>query len=491
MFNRRTILCAMFSLALVPQVRAAESAAGWLPLFNGKNLDGWRVSENPDSVKVKDGTIACEGPRAHAFYQGSVRGANFKNFELKLEFKPMPGANSGVFFHTEYQEKGWPNKGYEVQIDNSQQKHGDYYEFKKTGSLYGVRNIYKPMTKDGEWSTMHVVVRGKRITIRINDELLVDYTEPAEPVRVGRRETRLLSSGTFALQCHDPDSKAYFRNIMVKPLPDDLPSVPGKISIDAAKYDKLVRLHLRNFPVIDLHAHLKGGLTVDDILEKMWATGINYGIAVNCGVGFPITNDQGIYDFLKNTKRGPYFLAMQAEGREWVNMFSKDAISKFDYVFSDAMTFTDRQGRRTRLWMPKEVHVTDKQDFMDMYVEKIVGVISDEPINIYVNPTFLPAVIADEYDALWTPERMKKVIDAAVKHDVAIEINARYRLPSPAFIKAAKKAGVKFSFGTNNGGRDDLGTLDYCIEMIDECGLTADDLFLPKAARPALNDKHE
>jgi hypothetical protein len=80
-----------------------------------------------------------------------------------------------------------------------------------------------------------------------------------------------------------------------------------------------------------------------------------------------------------------------------------------------------------------------------------------------VNPTFLPNAIAVDYDRLWTPERMQKVIDAAKRNDVAIEINNTYRLPSPAFIKAAKKAGVKFSFGTNNGDRK-LGRLEYGVD---------------------------
>ena len=147
-------------------------------------------------------------------------------------------------------------------------------------------------------------------------------------------------------------------------------------------------------------------------------------------------------------------------------------------MFTDAMTFRDKRGKRIRLWIRKEVQIGDKQDFMDMYVEKIVSVLN-EPIDIYVNPTFLPAFIADEDDVLWTPERMDKFIRAAVKNDVAIEINARYRIPSKAFIKRAKEAGAKFSFGINNGGRK-LGHLEYCQRMARECGLTIKDMFSPR-----------
>ena len=243
----------------------------------------------------------------------------------------------------------------------------------------------------------------------------------------------------------------------------------------------IIDLGSRNYPLVDYHVHLKGGLTLEEALARSRRLGIQYGIAVNCGVGFPVTNDAGISEFLAGMKGQPVFLAMQAEGREWVKMFSKEAVAKFDYVFSDAMTFTDDDGKRMRLWIKEEVgEIRDKQRFMDMCVNRIVGVLEREPIDIYVNPTFLPAAIAADYDALWTPERMQKVIDAARRNDVAIEINNRYRIPSAAFIKQAKKAGVKFSFGTNNGGRDDLGRMEYAIAMIKECGLGWQDIFIPK-----------
>jgi histidinol phosphatase-like PHP family hydrolase len=161
-------------------------------------------------------------------------------------------------------------------------------------------------------------------------------------------------------------------------------------------------------------------------------------------------------------------------------MFSPEMIAKFDYVFTDSMTWTNDRGKRMRLWMPNEVEVGDKQKFMDMLVDRTVGILNDEPIDIYVNPTFLPAVIAKEYDTLWTEERMDRVIQAAVKNGVAIEINARYRLPSEKFIKRAKAAGATFSFGTNNGGRNDLGDLAYSRLMAVRCGLMAADMFVPK-----------
>ncbi|HYG33347.1 MAG TPA: DUF1080 domain-containing protein [Clostridia bacterium] len=459
---------------------AAASAQEWQSLFDGKTLNGWKSNESQDSFKVVDGKIACDGPRSHLFYVGPDGKADFKNFELSVEVMTLKGANSGVFFHTEFQGKGWPEKGFEAQVINVPGGEGGYRENKLTGSLYGVRNVYKPMAKDGEWFTMLVSVKGKQVQIRVNDVLLVDYIEPNPAPMVPGYGGRKVDHGTFALQCHDPHSKVFYRNIKVKKLPDNLPDAAPAAPAFSDYEQEIVRLGTANIPMVNAHVHLKGGLTLEEALADSRKTGVFYGIAVNCGLNFSVTNDAGIYEYLKTMQGAPAFVVMQAEGREWVNMFSKEAISKFDYVFTDSMTIFDDSGRRMRLWIANEVpEIKDKQAFMDMLVDRTVKILSNEPIDIYVNPTFLPDQIAKEYDQLWTEARMKKVVAAAAKHHVAIEINSRYQLPSPAFLKLAKAAGCKFSMGTNNGDRE-VGRLDYSFRMIKELGLQWQDMWMPK-----------
>jgi hypothetical protein len=169
---------------------------------------------------------------------------------------------------------------------------------------------------------------------------------------------------------------------------------------------------------------------------------------------------------------------MQAEGREWVNIFSKESIEKFDYVFTDAMTFTDAEGRRNRIWLKDETWIDDEEEFMDYLVSTLVNILNNEPINIYVNSTYLPEQMAGRYDHFWTPERMDKVIEAAKTNNIAIEINNRFKIPSAEFIMRAKKAGVKFTVGTNNADENFSGAA-YAIEMIKKCGLKESDFYLP------------
>lgn len=229
----------------------------------------------------------------------------------------------------------------------------------------------------------------------------------------------------------------------------------------------------------DLHVHLKGKLTIEDAVKKSQDEKINYGIAVNCGIGFPIHNDSQIDSVLATFKGYPqFYVAMQAEGREWVNTFSKESIEKFDYVFTDCMTFTDEKGRRNRIWLKEETWIDDEQQFMDYLVNTLVKILETEPIDIYVNSTYLPEQMADRYDMFWTEERMDKVVKALKANNVAVEINNRFKIPSAAFIKKAKAAGVKFTIGTNNADENFSGA-EYALSMIEECNLTADDFFLP------------
>jgi len=199
-------------------------------LFDGDSLAGWKTTtENPSSFRVEDGAIVAEGPRAHLFYDGE-HGTNFVDFVLTLKVKTTPGSNSGVYFHTAFQETGWPNIGMEAQVNASQS------DFRKTGSIYAVADVRayddgteRPalgydtntyITRDGpphaddEWFDYEIQVLNGTVTTRVDGELLVSWTQPADWSDADRK----IASGTFALQAHDPDSKVYFKDITVQVL---------------------------------------------------------------------------------------------------------------------------------------------------------------------------------------------------------------------------------------------------------------------------------
>ena len=198
-----TLLLVAAALLLTPFAGSAEDKDGWISLFNGKNFDGWKIGDAKQGKwKIENGNIVANGPRSHLY---TIK--EFKNFEFKAEVMTTPGSNSGIYFHTKYQETGFPVTGYESQVNVS---HGDSVE---TGSLWGVVKLYETPAKDNKWWEQHIIVRGQNIVVKINGKTVLDYTEP-KGVQGGRK----ISSGSFALQAHDPKSVIYYRNLRVKPL---------------------------------------------------------------------------------------------------------------------------------------------------------------------------------------------------------------------------------------------------------------------------------
>ena len=204
---------AIFILTACSSVKKVNSNK-WYSLWNGKNLDEWKFSEKPGTFSVVDGAIMVFGPRSHLFYTGPVANANFKNFEFQAKVMTTKGSNSGIYFHTEYQAVGFPEKGFEVQVNNT------HTDWKKTAGLYDIVDTRETYVKDDEWYTETIIVQGKRIITKINDKVIIDYTEPEGYVPPRNHVNRKIATGTFAFQGHDPKSKVFFKDIKVRILPD-------------------------------------------------------------------------------------------------------------------------------------------------------------------------------------------------------------------------------------------------------------------------------
>ena len=92
--NRLMLVAPVIAAMLAANV-FADDQAGWISMFNGKDLAGWKANEKPGSFKVEDGAIVVNGPRSHAFYVGDEGKAEFKDFHLKADVMTMPNSNSG------------------------------------------------------------------------------------------------------------------------------------------------------------------------------------------------------------------------------------------------------------------------------------------------------------------------------------------------------------------------------------------------------------
>ena len=456
--NKLAVLLASIVIAFLSSCDSPGSNV----LFSGKNINRW---DTTGDVSVKENLLSLSQNS-----QAILKSGGYKDFDLTMELRTKPGGKGFIGFHTDSQ-----GKGYRVAVNNDL---NDDAWWRMTGSLVSVRNLTKSFVRENEWFKMNIRVEGQQVTVLINGEPVVEYIEPEKPLRKTPNDKALISEGTFSL-VSTGTGDIEFKNISVEVLDSKAINIPAQLAVARNEQtDEIIRLHQDDFPVLDYHVHLKGGLTKEEAARQSRRLGINYVLAPNCGIGFSLTNDNQVYDYLSTMRSEPFILAMQAEGREWITTFSQKARDEFDFVFTDALTFTDKKGRRTRLWIPRETWIENEQEYMDLIVDKICDVLK-EPVDIYVNPCFLPEPMDQRYDEFWTEERMNKFVAALAESGKALEINELYQIPNKAIIMKAKEAGVKFTFGSNNV-TPDVSRLEYSLRMKKECGLTQMDMYKPK-----------
>ena len=203
-------LITILTLTAALRLMAADSEEGFKSIFDGKTFKGWKLGdESAKSWRIEDGAFVAQGARSHAFYVGDEQ--PFKDFEFKVDVMTEPGSNGGIYFHTKYQESGWPKAGFECQVNVTQ---GDWI---KTGSLYGLVNMALTPAQDNKWWTQHIIVKGNKVTVKIDGKTVLEYNEPPGAV-AGKDFERKLGSGTFAFQAHDPKSVIRYKNVRVKRL---------------------------------------------------------------------------------------------------------------------------------------------------------------------------------------------------------------------------------------------------------------------------------
>ena len=434
-----------------------------LYVSNPNPLDKWKIGNKA----VNSSTFELRAGQS-AVYTGKVNKGSFKNFAFKARVTHSEEAKASFWIHSDAKLA----KGYSILIG----KPAD--DRRRSGSLASVRNLYKPKSSSFD---LEVIVQGKRIIVMIDGRKVVDYLEPAAPYRTTANAAQLLSGGGV-IGFRADHGTLNVANADITTLADNLPNYPaGKEPVDE-RDDVLIRLQQRNFPVIDYHVHWPVMLGLEAAIERSLADGFEFGIASNCGIGFQTTSNEQIKAlFEKDFILPPLFYAMQGEGREWPEIFSRESRELFDYVFTDALTFDDHKGRRTRLWIDREVIIDiPEQEYMDMIMDRTLKIINEEPIDFLASPTRLCTAMMADYDKYWTDERIAQLIKTLKENNVALEINAVTKVPSAKIIKASKAAGIKFTLGTNNNGVRELDRLEYSLRMVEECGLTIDDMWFPK-----------
>lgn len=391
---------------------------GWVELINGKDFTGWKATENTSTWSITEGLFQADGKVSHLFYEGEHLKDGFKNFELEVQVKTFKLANTGIYFHTSYQERGWPNSGMEIQVNNTHIGEGDYIELKKTASLYGVRNVYKAFGLDGEWMTVKARVESNRVQIWLNGMKTVDYLQPEKTFRAVKR----LGQGTFALQGHDSLSKMQYKSFRVRRLPDDARSSLAA-PVLGAWHDSLVLLQGRQFAFIDLNP--KTTLSARELAEYTYRTGINVSLVKNSASAKELTAAKNL----------PLFTGIKVNATNQ----AKAQLSGADYIVGESTDLKTAQ-----------------------------ALLSGNKINIW----------SDRGGTL-NDSRAAELLDMAKQNNIAIEIDNISKTPSVEIIKMAKAKGCKFTFAGLVPASHMQKSM-YVMAAIKEANLTYKDLYIPK-----------
>jgi glyoxylase-like metal-dependent hydrolase (beta-lactamase superfamily II) len=413
--------------ALVKTMVDELDDTGWIELINGKDFSDWKPSENKETWSVTGvsnpdnsrGVYQAFGKRSHLFYQGAELKEGFKNFEIDVWVKTFKLANSGINFHTKYQETGWPS-GFEIQVNNTHIGEGDYIEYKKEASLYGVRNLYKAFSKDSVWVNIRAKVESNRVQIWLNGMKTVDYIQ-SETAQSGVR--RLGGTGTFSLQGHDVLSKMQYKSFRVRRLPDDARS-NVTAPVFGAWHDSLRVWSGRQFAFVDVNPHTE--MSPETLTKYVHETGINMAFVkspsdaamLNSAQGFPLF--KGIKVNIKNLKELPMTTIA-------------------DYILGES---SDVKTAQTLL--------------------------SSGKINVW----------SHKGKALNIKDAAV-LLDIAKQNNVSIEIDNEMKTPSVEILKLAKSKGCQFTFS----GLAPVALFEkstYVFDAIRGAGLDYKDIYVPK-----------
>jgi len=228
------------------------------------------------------------------------------------------------------------------------------------------------------------------------------------------------------------------------------------------------------FPLIDYHVHFGPDFDIDQIVALSQKREIKFGVLEHPGPEHRIANDDDLRAYIDRLRPYPVYVGVQPTHVGWTKDFSADLIDQLDYILMDADTVPQPDGSYLRIWQ-NHLFIDDMAAFMEIYMAHIINILSQEAITIFGRPTYLPINFARHYNEIWTEERLKTIIDLSRERNIALEIQEYTRVPSEEFIKQAKKAGLKFTFGTNARNQN-AGHFHYCREMVKVCGLTEKDM---------------
>ena len=228
--------------------------------------------------------------------------------------------------------------------------------------------------------------------------------------------------------------------------------------------------------IFDAHLHSTfsdGDLKIQEIVKTAKQKGYDIGISDHVGTTYSLNNEVKINNYLSCLDNYPVYKSLELNVNENFPL-SKTILDTIDYriggVHFEGNTLVGIPGFST----------ADSENFIEKVISLILKAIEEQRIDILSHPTCLPNILKSKTDELFNEERSTKIIKAAVKNNVVLEISNLFKVPSKKFLKKAVKMGAIFSFGSDGHRKREVCDLTYPLTMARELGIPPEQIFRPK-----------
>lgn len=241
-------------------------------------------------------------------------------------------------------------------------------------------------------------------------------------------------------------------------------------------------MYAEGFPTCDLHTHTTfsdGRLAPGEVAEIASRMGYVVGIADHCGRGDFQLEDNARFDRYLEALRGlPVYASVELDlGNP--GSVTQDRLARCDYLIGGLHSLEGGLGRLD--FFDPEADPGDPAAFADELLQEIERGAEEHRFHILAHPGLLPMGLRERADRIIDDKWEKSLIGLALEYGFALEISSRWELPGRGLIEKARRAGVRFSLGSDGHSREQMCRLDYSLGMVEACGIPASQIYRPAA----------
>lgn len=230
----------------------------------------------------------------------------------------------------------------------------------------------------------------------------------------------------------------------------------------------------------DLHLHSTfsdGRASVPHLVERAKNIGFVFAVSDHYSMDMSMRDNDALAAYLDTLEQYPVYRAVEVDLGQQLPISPQNR-ARLDYLIGSMHNVVTEAGERLPIRHGEPEGGFD--NYMDLYLAAFRRDVLAGTVQMIGHPTFLPLIKSGLHDQLWTPERRRAYIEAAVESGVGLEISTRYNVPTPTFMREALQAGARFAVGSDSHWLDRTAEITLPLRYVEEFTIPADRFFLPE-----------